>query len=90
MYSKEADQTRYFKATPSNSLDTFDIVHCDVCGPIEGMSKGEANDFVTFIDKTSRWISLTTSRINQKYFVAFTVFGRSRMTDWLYAQSNQF
>ncbi|CAG4913470.1 unnamed protein product [Colias eurytheme] len=67
---QEGKQSRLpFKSQGSRSQDLLELVHSDVCGPMETQSLGKARYFVTFLDDYSK-----------KVFV-YTMFSKSEVLE---------
>lgn len=52
----------------------LELVHSDVCGPIETVSKGGARYFVTFIDHFSKWTCVFRIKNKSDVFGRFQEF----------------
>lgn len=62
------------KALPKRSqrqTDLLDIVHTDICGPMQMESIGQSRYFITFIDDSSRWCEVRFLRKKSDTFQAF-------------------
>lgn len=51
----KATRSEFQKIIEHRHCSTLDVVHSDVCGPMDTASKGGALYFVTCIDEASRW-----------------------------------
>lgn len=64
-----------FPATSENrTKELLEIVHPDLCGPMQMKSKGDTNYFITFIDDHSRWCEVWFLRNKSDVFDAFKEF----------------
>lgn len=71
----EAKQPRLpFKSCGNRSKNVLDLIHSDLCGPMEMMSIGKAKYFVTFIDDYSRKIYVYFLNSKSETFQAFQEF----------------
>lgn len=62
------------KSASTSDHNVLDIVHSDVCGPMEINSKGGARYFVTFIDRASRWTTVYPISSKDEAFPRFKQF----------------
>lgn len=71
----EAKQPRQpYKSYGNRSKNVLDLIHTDLCGPMETMSIGKAKYFVTFIDDYSRKTYVYFLRSKSETFPAFQEF----------------
>lgn len=51
----EGKQSRLSFAHEGNrSIELLDVIHCDICGPMENVSLGGSRYFIIFVDDHSR------------------------------------
>ena len=63
-----------FQKTSNRETDRLDLVHSDVCGPIEVESLGGSKYFLTFIDDASRKVCVYFLRTKYHVFQYFKEF----------------
>ncbi|CAH9131081.1 unnamed protein product [Cuscuta epithymum] len=63
-----------FSSTRKNHSEILDLVHSDVCGPIEEESLGGSRYFVTFIDDASRKVWAYCLKSKDQVFDRFKIF----------------
>lgn len=72
---QEGKQTRLpFKTQGSQSKDLLELIHSDVCGPMETQSFGKARYFVTFLDDYSKKIFVYVMHNKSEVLEKFTEF----------------
>ena len=62
------------KNSSSISTQLLELIHSDVCGPLEVQSLGGSRYFVTFIDDYSKWTVVYTMRHKSDTFSCFKKF----------------
>ena len=66
-----AHQHSYPKISDTLSADILDLIHADVCGPINPVSLGGKCYFVTFTDDCSRFVWVRFIRHKSEVFQKF-------------------
>ena len=67
----KAHQQSYPKISDTRSADILDLIHADVCGPINPVSLGGKCYFVTFTDDCSRFVWVRFIRHKSEVFQKF-------------------
>ena len=67
-------QQSYLKISDTRSADILDLIHADVCGPINPVSLGGKCYFVTFTDDCSRFVWVRFTRHKSEVFQKFRDF----------------
>lgn len=71
----EGKQTRAsFNHTGNRAMNLLDVVHSDVCGPMENASIGGTGIFLTFIDDCSRKVFVYFLKAKSVIFETFKTF----------------
>ena len=60
--------------TSPRALHCLDLVHSDVCGPLEVQSVGGSRYFITFVDDHSNWVVVYTMRNKSEAFAKYKLF----------------
>ena len=58
----------------SRAQNCLDLVHSDVCGPLEVHSVGGSRYFITFVDDHSNWVVVYTMRNKSEAFAKYKLF----------------
>ena len=63
-----------FAAKGNRSKEVLELVHSDLCGPMNIQARGGFEYFITFIDDYSRYGYIYLMRRKSEYFEKFKVF----------------
>ncbi|CDF77534.1 unnamed protein product [Chondrus crispus] len=58
----------------SRAQNRLDLVHSDVCGPLEVQSIGGSRYFITFVDDHSNWVVVYTMRNKSEAFAKYKLY----------------
>jgi len=59
------------RVSDTKTKDTLELIHTDICGPMNVTSMGGARYFVTFIDDKTRYIEIAMLKKRSDVFAAF-------------------
>ncbi|CDF37707.1 unnamed protein product [Chondrus crispus] len=64
----------------SRAQNCLDLVHSDVCGPLEVQSIGGLRYFITFVDDHSNWVVVYTMRNKSEAFAKYKLYEKLAQT----------
>ncbi|CDF77556.1 Retrovirus-related Gag-Pol polyprotein [Chondrus crispus] len=64
----------------SRAQNCLDLVHSDVCGPLEVQSIGGSRYFITFVDDHSNWVVVYTMRNKSEAFAKYKLYEQFAQT----------
>ncbi|CDF39892.1 unnamed protein product [Chondrus crispus] len=64
----------------SRAQNCLDLVHSDVCGPLEVQSIGGSRCFITFVDDHSNWVVVYTMRYKSEAFAKYKLYEKLAQT----------
>ncbi|CDF32368.1 unnamed protein product [Chondrus crispus] len=64
----------------SRAQNCLDLVHSDVCGPLEVQSIGGSRYFITFVDDHSNWVVVYTMRNKSEAFAKYKLYEKLAQT----------
>jgi len=62
------------KASGNRTIDVLELVHSDICGPMQTTSVGGARYFVTFVDDKSRYMFVYFIKTRDEILTNFKEF----------------
>ena len=80
IYGKATRSVIQCVKSSGRARQTLDLVHSDVCGPLEVQSVGGARFYVTFIDDHSNWSVMYPRRKKSesfRYYKKFVIFSET-------------